>query len=119
GHDRAQIDDLNGRCHPVRWAGVKVAIAQFARNAFAPGPDCTIGLERQAVVNAGRNRHDAAQTTDLNRRSRSDRVKVAIAQLALDALTPSPYCTVGLERQALVLAASNRRDHSQTAYLNR
>src|SRR6187200_3473109 len=94
-------------------------IAQLTILAIAPRPDHAIGLERQVMIMTARNGHDRVQTADLNPRGRAPRVKVAIAQLALIAEAPGPYCAVGLERQVMIITARNRRDSSQTAHLNR
>src|SRR6185369_10619130 len=124
-HDAAQTAYLDRRSHSLVSGRVKVAIAQLALIAVAPGPYCAVGLECQAVRSATSNRCDASQTAYLNRRSHSAiavseiGVKVAIAQLAVVAASPSPYCAVGLECQAVVPAASNCRDTSQINHVNR
>src|SRR5439155_1500306 len=85
-------------------------------------PYRAVGLERQAVLKAARNGHDRTQTAYLNRRGHSfvsGGVKVAIAQLTLAAPAPRPDCSIGLQGQAVLIAARNRRGSSQTAYLDR
>src|SRR5580765_2275743 len=98
--------------------GVKVAIAYFAIAAGAPCPEGTIGLERQVMIRTARcNSDDRTQTNYLNRRGHALNlvrvkvaIKVAIAQLAIKAVAPSPHCAVGLERQEVPKAAGNRHD---------
>src|SRR6185369_634768 len=114
--DSSQSAHLNWRSHAVGGIGVKIAIAQLALDAVAPSPHCAVGLNRQAVPRAASNRRDSSQSAYSNRRSHplvSGGVKVAIAQLAKGAQAPSPYCAVGLERQAVAPPAGNRRDSIQ------
>src|SRR5260221_1500392 len=118
GHDPTQTDHLN-RCS---LSYEKDPVAQLARFVTTPSPDCAVGLERQAMNAAGSNRRDINQTAYLNRCRQSEvsgGVKVAIAQLAGLAFSPSPYCAVRFERQAVLPATRDRRDRSQTAHLNR
>src|SRR5438876_7325576 len=113
-HDPTQTDHLN-RC---RLSYEKDTIAQLARLVITPRPYCAVGLERQTVDAASRNRRDSSQTTYLNRCRHSEvsgAVKVAIAQLARLAGSPCPHCAVRFERHAVILAARNCRDRSQTA----
>src|SRR6185295_5670001 len=59
--DISQTNNLNRCRHSMVSGAVKVAIAQLARLSGAPSPDCAVGLERQAVVPATRDRRDRSQ----------------------------------------------------------
>src|SRR6185295_12495184 len=105
----SQSGHLNRYSYSAISGGVKGAIAQLTRVAGTPCPDRTIGLERQAVRKATRNRRDSSQSAHLHRYSYSaisGGVKVAFPQLAVTAEAPRPDRSIGLERQAVIRATS-------------
>src|SRR6185369_12011218 len=61
--------------------------------------------------------HWLTETAGQDRGGHGVRVR-AIAQLAIVASAPSPYCAVGLERQVMKITARNGHDAAQTADLN-
>src|SRR5262249_22465773 len=84
----------------------------------APGPDGTIGLERERVAESCRHRFYSGQS---GYRYRHRLIGVAaVSEFAVAVVSPGPYAAIGLQRDRVTEAAGgNRGDAAQAARLNR
>src|SRR5437870_7373860 len=77
------------------------SVAKLSTRIAAPGPDRSIALERQRVIGAGGDSHDASEIDDLDRRRHGGvggRRGATGTELAEGVVPPGPDRAVCLER---------------------